>query len=128
VVKNPSTSFAAINKIDTQTGITWYLYKQQNLITEVNNACPIFCSNAINFNKQNAEMVRETSVEVACSYCRRKTKMHVITRLLYYCLYHSTLVEQVEKTFIALEGMNTFVFEQHQLLSTVSLILSNREL
>lgn len=117
VIKKAFNKLCSERFLNTLTGVTGHLRRQQNLITNMKSSCPTFAStrwismgNVLRWLKTNRIRLLE-HFDLKKPACEPKLEWWIVVEVI------QCLVDRIEKTFTSLQGLNALVCEQRKLLT-----------
>ena len=102
--------------LKTLTGVTSHLWRHQNLIQEMNSTCPTYATTQWISMGKVLKWLKANRVRLLLHFSAKKLACTPSTEWWLVVIIIQALVERIEKTFTAMQGMKTLVCEQRQLL------------
>jgi hypothetical protein len=116
VVKKALNELMDDKFLNTLTGVTGHLRRQQNLIQEMNSACPTYATTRWISMGNVLKWFRANRLRLLQHFSVKKPACEPSTEWWLVVIIIQALVERIEKTFSAMQGMKTLVCEQRRLL------------
>lgn len=126
VVKKAFNRLCSDRFLNTITGITCHLRRQQNLQREMKSVCPTFvCTRWISMGKL-LKWLKNKRIRLQEHFAERKPSCTPAREWWLVVLIIQPLVELIEKTFLSIQGFNALVQEQRQELHCLINDISSR--
>ena len=119
VVKKAFNELMNEQFLNTLTGVTGHLRRQQNLIQEMNCACPTYATTWWISMGKVLKWLKANRVRLLVHFAEKRPRCTPSTEWWLVVVIIQALVDRIEKTFTVMQGMKTLVCEQRQLLTVL---------
>ena len=119
VVKKAFNELMNEQFLNTLTGVTGHLRRQQNLIQEMNCACPTYATTRWISMGKVLKWLKANRVRLLVHFAEKRPRCTPSTEWWLVVVIIQALVDRIEKTFTVMQGMKTLVCEQRQLLTVL---------
>ena len=119
VVKKAFNQLMSDKFLNTLTGVTGHLRRQQNLIQDMKSACPTYTTTRWISMGKVLKWVKANRVRLLVHFSEKKPACTPLMEWWLVVIIIEALVERIEKTFSAMQGMQTLVCEQRLLLTAL---------
>ncbi len=111
--------------LDALTSVTGHLQRQQNLIADMKSTCPMFVTTCWMSMGKMLKWLIDKQVQLMRHFTEKKPACTPSIEWIVVAVIYP-LVQRVEATFIAVQGMNTLMCKQKSQLSKLVSDIQNR--
>ncbi len=126
VVKKAFNRLMSDNFLNTLTGVTGHLRRQQNLIQDMKSTCATFVTTRWISMGKVLKWLKANRVRLLQHFSEKKPACTPSMEWWLVVIIIQGLVERIEKTFSAMQGTRTLVCEHRQLLTALEQDIKER--
>jgi hypothetical protein len=126
VVKKALNELMDEHFVQTLTGVTGHLRRQQNLVQDMKCTCPTYAVTRWISMGKVLKWLTDNRLRLLVHFAQKKPACEPSTEWWLVVISIQALVERIEKTFTAMQGLKTLVCEQRQLLTVLEHDLKTR--
>jgi hypothetical protein len=119
VVKKAFNELMNEHFVNTLTGVTGHLRRQQNLIQDMRSTCPTYATTRWISMGKVLKWLKDNRLRLLYHFAEKKRACEPPTEWWVVVIAIQAMVERIEKTFTAMQGLKTLVCEQRQLLTVL---------